>query len=174
MWTQGRCVRSAVALVVSAAVVTGCAGSGGGSSPTDSAAPPATELTGQTSGWSADADAACRRIFDERGRPPRAQSGDVDDDMALAEDWHADLAFRAARDLAELPAAPSGAQDLVNALLDYQKASTRIAEVYLEGGYQPTKLSAAEAARDDAQTSVERLSTELKTPSCALVVNTTE
>lgn len=181
MWTRDRFIRSVMALLTSVVLVAGCgesngvggAGRGGGAA-TDNPAPTATEPTGSTSEWSANADVACRQIHDSRGRPPRSQSGDLDDDMALAEDWRANLAFRAARDLADLSDPPNGAQDLVTALLDYQKASVQVAEVYLEGGNQPTKLGAAEAAQNEARKSVEHHAAQVEAPSCVRLVNTTE
>jgi hypothetical protein len=194
MRTGNRILRVVLALMTSAALVAGCGGddggAGGGGEPVtdapvptatvptatepDAPEPTATEPAGTASQWSAAADGVCRETYEGRGRPPQARSGDLDDDMALAENWRGNLAFRAARDLADLSDPPAGARELVIALLEYQKASVRIAEVYLEGGYQPTKTAAAEAVRDEARTSVESLSVELDTPSCARVVNTDE
>ena len=178
MGTRSWLSRSIVALLASATLIAGCGGSGGdgagGYPAADSPTPTATEPAGPASRWSAQADEVCRQTYENRGRPPQAQSGKLDDDMALAENWRANLAFVAARDLAELSGPPAGAQDLVTAFLDYQKASVQVAEIYLEGGYQPVKLQAAETARDEARTSVEGMSVKLETPSCTRVVNTTE
>lgn len=190
MWTRNRFLGSVMVLLTSGVLVAGRGGSGGGSgggagggggggAVTDNPVPTETETTGSGSTgsgstWSANADVACRQIYDNRGRPPRSESGDLDDDMALAEDWRGNLAFRAARDLTDLPGAPSGAVSLVTALLDYQKASVQVAEVHLEGGYQPTKLSAAEAAQNEARESVEHHAAQVEAPSCGRLVNTTE
>ena len=97
-------------------------------SPSTASPSTASPSTASPSKTSVDAQAVCASIYANRGSAPSADSGDIDDDMALFETWHAALLQRAISQLGwteEL-------NHLLTAMDETRRLSTRAALIYAE------------------------------------------
>ncbi|MBK6874562.1 MAG: hypothetical protein IPG94_25205 [Kineosporiaceae bacterium] len=80
--------------------------------------------------WFDNADKVCADVVSTRGSAPRAQSGNLDDDMALYSAWLADSTRAAASGLSRIGSTPSRATTLIRGLRQYSELSTEAATIY--------------------------------------------
>ena len=133
----------------------------------------ATEDTTEdtASSWAEAAEAAVRDVYESRGSAPSAESGDVDDDMMLWSDWHADLLTKAVEALDAAGGAPAGAQELIDGLEEYAELDREAAEIYDEHPLVSKRLTAIEGRLTELRETITAQATVLEVPSCGALLD---
>lgn len=114
----------------------------------------------------ATAQAICSAVYAGRGEAPHAESGDIDDDMALFETWHASLLEDAITQLGSSPRL----EDLVAAMEEMRSLSARAALIYTEHPVFSQELSRIQERQTALADEVGRIADEAGAPMCAAVV----
>lgn len=112
------------------------------------------------------AEAVCEAIYAARGAAPRADSGNIDDEMALFETWHAGLLRRAIEQLgssAEL-------QDLVAAMEEMRVLSVTAARIYAQHPVFSSELTQIQNRQTALADEVTPIAANAGAPTCASLV----
>ena len=135
------------------------------SEPTPTPTPTATP-TEPAPERAATAQAVCDAVYRGRGAAPHAESGDLDDEMALYELWHVGLLDAA---LAELGSS-ADLDDLVTAMEETRALSARAALIYAEHPTFSAELGTIQNRQTALADEVGPIAVEAGAPSCATLV----
>lgn len=130
-----------------------------------------SEDTGTDPGaWAATAEAACSDAYLTAPDEPLADSGDIDDQMALFEQWHGDMVGDAVSRLEGT--GPTGDQAaLVEDMAGYRDLTYGISQIYAgDWVAPPDELAAQEQQREDLVQVIVASAESLGVPSCGTVV----
>lgn len=170
-----RCAAPFAGSVVLVAVLatSGCAGSSdppetpsGGRTTSAPAPPDESELVIPEDPAPAGAQDVCEEIYLGRGSPPLAESGDIDDDMALFETWHAGLLQDA---ISQLWSAPELAP-LVASMDEMRSLNTRAALIFAEHPVFSEELSLIQERQSALANEVVPIAAAAGAPACADLV----
>lgn len=114
----------------------------------------------------ATAQAVCEEIYLGRGSAPLAESGDIDDEMALFETWHAGLLQDAIAQLGSAPALAS----LMASMDEMRSLSVRAAIIYAEHPMFSEELSLIQERQSALAVEVVPVAVEAGAPACADLV----
>lgn len=139
--------------------------------PADQPAPEPEPEPDEGLAWAVDAEVLCAEILQTRGSAPLAESGDLDDDMALYADWRSAVLAEAAAGLASITAAPTDGEAMVAELTDLSALEAEAVEHYLAGAIISERLDEITAWEAALAESVHARADRLGTPSCGALVD---
>lgn len=163
---------SVIATAIAVFILSACGsggsgtGSGSGNGSGSGSKSPAPSSAASPESWGASAEGVCREVFDTRGSPEKADSENLDDQMAADAYWAANLQDKAASRLAGLPAESSYGAILIDDMKYAHVLNQDMGSIYLEHPVFSSRLDQDRANLAQLQQDIAQLADYLGTPSC--------
>jgi hypothetical protein len=121
-------------------------------------------------GWSDAAEAVCAWLHETAGGSP-AGGEDIDDEMALYEDWHAELVSDAVSELEAIGSASAEEQALISSMDEFAQLTSRAAEIYASQVIISEELNTISVQQARLVETIPAYAADLGVPSCGLLVD---
>ena len=130
------------------------------------AAQQAPSAASSSGGWAAQAETVCEQAYGQRQVAGPVLSGDIDDEMALAAKYAADVQNRTASSLQALSQPPAAAKTFITNLLTLGTTNTERAGLYADHVIISQRLNTLESVRNSISGATVQMANELGVPAC--------